>query len=132
MEVRIVSEWGENTITWNEDDPSSVSNFTLIRFSYFILFECWFFECLASSHLFLGYHMWYYWFQTFHKWISTLAAESRIIVPAAISVQNATFSRTSYVIRFPIPMPCYFKNITFISNALHIIWLSKTYLADLY
>lgn len=57
--------------------------------------------------------MWYYWFQTFHKWISTLAAESRIIVPAAISVQNATFSRTSYMIHFPIPMHAILKTDNF-------------------
>ena len=80
LEVRIVSEWGGNTSTWNVDDQSSVSRFILFCFSYFILFEFW---------LFLGYHMWYYWFQTFHKWISTLPTESRIIFPAAVSLENA-------------------------------------------
>ena len=49
--------------------------------------------------------MWYYWFQTFHKWISTLAAESRIIVPAAVSVQNATLAVPPTW--FASPFPCH-------------------------
>ena len=89
-------------------------------FSLRLFLQCQILPCFLSStkrhlsHLinktFLRYNMWCYYFQTFHKEI----LHDRRIQDTFSSCNfsaNSYFSHASYIIHFPILMPCYSKNL---------------------
>lgn len=89
-------------------------------FSLRLFLQCQILPCFLSStkrhlsHLInktlLRYNMWCYYFQTFHKEI----LHDRRIQDTFSSCNfsaNSYFSHASYIIHFPILMPCYSKNL---------------------